>query len=64
MDIGGHRFFSKDDTIMKWWSDILPVQGKPSYDDKVLGREKEFAKGGPDPEKGEGFKNILQPPFL
>ena len=30
MDIGGHRFFSKDDTIMKWWSDILPVQGKPS----------------------------------
>ena len=25
MDIGGHRFFSKDDTIMKWWSDILPV---------------------------------------
>ena len=51
MDIGGHRFFSKDDTIMKWWSDMLPVQGKPSYDDKVLGREKEFAKGGPDPEK-------------
>ena len=30
---------------------MLPVQGKPSYDDKVLGREKEFAKGGPDPEK-------------
>ncbi|MCD7741295.1 MAG: NAD(P)/FAD-dependent oxidoreductase [Ruminococcus sp.] len=51
MDIGGHRFFSKDDTIMKWWSDLMPVQGKPSYDDKLLGREKPLEKGGPDPEK-------------
>ncbi|MBP5177746.1 MAG: FAD-dependent oxidoreductase, partial [Clostridia bacterium] len=38
MDIGGHRFFSKDDAIMDWWSDILPLQGALSYDDKVLGR--------------------------
>lgn len=50
MDIGGHRFFSKDDTIMKWWSDIMPVQGSPAYDDKILGREKPYAKDGPDPE--------------
>lgn len=51
MDIGGHRFFSKDDCIMKWWSDLMPVQGRPSYDDKVLGRKKPFEKGGPDPEQ-------------
>ena len=51
MDIGGHRFFSKDDTIMKWWSDLMPVQGKPSYDDQVLGREKPLSQGGPDPQK-------------
>ncbi|WP_295152675.1 NAD(P)/FAD-dependent oxidoreductase [uncultured Ruminococcus sp.] len=51
MDIGGHRFFSKDERIMKWWSDIMPVQGKPSYDDKVLGHDKPFVKGGGDPEK-------------
>lgn len=50
MDIGGHRFFSKDDTIMKWWSDIMPVQGSPAYDDKILVREKPYAKNGPDPE--------------
>lgn len=49
MDIGGHRFFSKDETIMNWWSDILPLQGKPSFDDKVLGREKYF-DGNLDPE--------------
>lgn len=26
MDIGGHRFFSKSDRIMKWWLDILPIE--------------------------------------
>jgi protoporphyrinogen oxidase len=25
MDIGGHRFFSKSDEIMKWWTEILPI---------------------------------------
>ena len=34
MDIGGHRFFSKDDTVMQWWADLMPIQGAPSYDDK------------------------------
>lgn len=51
MDIGGHRFFSKDDSIMKWWSDLMPVQGKPAYDDKILKRKKSYEHGGPDPEK-------------
>lgn len=26
MDIGGHRFFSKSDWVMKWWQDILPIE--------------------------------------
>jgi protoporphyrinogen oxidase len=26
MDIGGHRFFSKSDRVMKWWIDMLPVE--------------------------------------
>src|SRR5262249_20609028 len=25
IDIGGHRFFSKSEHIMHWWSDMLPV---------------------------------------
>jgi protoporphyrinogen oxidase len=25
MDLGGHRFFSKSDWVMKWWQEILPV---------------------------------------
>ena len=52
MDLGGHRFFSKDETIMNWWSNIMPVQGQPSFDDKVLGRDKEFTGNcNVDPEK-------------
>src|SRR5450631_4706458 len=25
MILGGHRFFSKSDWVMRWWQDILPV---------------------------------------
>src|SRR5690349_3431962 len=24
MDIGGHRFFSKSDRVMQWWTDLMP----------------------------------------
>lgn len=51
MDIGGHRFFSKDDHVMNWWRDIMPLQGAPASDDLLLNREKPYAAGGPDPEK-------------
>ena len=51
MDIGGHRFFSKDDRVTAWWDEIMPQQGAPSYDDKVLGRTIPLKAGGPDPEK-------------
>ncbi len=51
MDIGGHRFFSKDERVTKWWESMLPLQGEPSYDDKVLNRDKKLNPGGPDPEK-------------
>ena len=51
MDIGGHRFFSKDENVMDFWKELMPIQGAPSYDDKKLNREKPLAKDGPDPEK-------------
>ncbi len=50
MDIGGHRFFSKDDKVMNWWSSLMPLQGKNSFDDEILGREKPLCDNGPDPE--------------
>ena len=50
MDIGGHRFFSKDDRVMNWWSELMPTQGEDAYDDKILGRVKDLVEGGPNPE--------------
>ncbi len=38
IDIGGHRFFSKSDRVMDWWQNILPLQGAPARDDRLLGR--------------------------
>ena len=51
MDIGGHRFFSKDERVNRWWADLMPLQGAPAWDDKLLNAEKDFAPVGPDPEK-------------
>ena len=51
MDIGGHRFFSKSDRVNELWQELMPVQGKPSFDDIKTGTEKELAENGPDPEK-------------
>ena len=40
MDLGGHRFFSKNEEINKLWQEILPLERKgkhdPKKDDKVL----------------------------
>ena len=30
MDIGGHRFFSKSDRVMRWWLELLPVEATSS----------------------------------
>lgn len=40
IDIGGHRFFSKSDRVMEWWTHILPLEDEASPDqgraDKVM----------------------------
>jgi protoporphyrinogen oxidase len=66
IDIGGHRFFSKSDRIMKFWQNILPLQGAPAHDDLILNRKVPMSKtcqiqelksgktikcNAPDPEK-------------
>ncbi len=37
IDIGGHRFFSKSDRVMRWWLNILPVEKGKDTEDLVLG---------------------------
>ena len=50
MDLGGHRFFSKDKRVVDLWNEIMPLQSKPSKDDLILNNQKEWAKEGPNPE--------------
>lgn len=51
MDIGGHRFFTKDDRVNNIWLEIMPIQGAKAKDDIILNREVKINEGGPDPEK-------------
>jgi len=60
MDIGGHRFFSKDERVMKFWEELMPIQGKNSFDDEKLGRKKSLKNGGPNPETEDNVMLIRQ----
>jgi len=51
MDIGGHRFFSKDPAVTTWWQELMPTMGSLPYDYHKLGRTITTAENGPDPEK-------------
>jgi protoporphyrinogen oxidase len=57
LDIGGHRFFTKNERVLKWWFKFLPPQGRKSTGDsrpkfKYRGIESEFEveDSGLDPE--------------
>jgi len=43
IDIGGHRFFSKSDRVMKWWKAVMPIQGNRSGDGEIAHQNKETA---------------------
>ena len=51
MDIGGHRFFTKNKEVLKLWNELLPAQGAPAFDDKILERESVLTDGGANPEE-------------
>jgi protoporphyrinogen oxidase len=36
MDLGGHRFFSKSDWVMRWWQEILPLAPGQLEADKAV----------------------------
>lgn len=53
MDVGGHRFFSKNPEVTALWERLMPMQGAQSCDDIRTGNEKRLSAGGPDPEREE-----------
>jgi protoporphyrinogen oxidase len=54
MDIGGHRFFSKSDRVMRWWLDLFPVEAGSSQDGELRyqGQQRDLpaAIAAPDPQ--------------
>ena len=51
MDMGGHRFFSKNKDVMNWWNNMMPLQGHQSKDDLLLHlNDKKLNPNGPNPE--------------
>lgn len=57
IDLGGHRFFSKSDTVMNWWFQHLPVaESDPASPLRVSyqGKSRDVnVLEGPDPRKQE-----------
>lgn len=62
IDIGGHRFFSKNDWVMEWWQQFLPVMGAPARDDLLLSRQVPVSEkpDAPDPERSDRVMLIRQ----
>jgi protoporphyrinogen oxidase len=54
MDIGGHRFFSKSDRVMRWWLNLMPVEACSSQDCELRyqGRQRDIpaAAAAPNPQ--------------
>ena len=53
LDAGGHMFISKNPAVKNFWTSILPAQGVPSKDDKLIDRYCKIHNGGPDPDVEE-----------
>jgi protoporphyrinogen oxidase len=51
MDLGGHRFFTKNEQVQQIWQKLMPLQGAPSLDDILLERTMAWSADGPDPQK-------------
>jgi protoporphyrinogen oxidase len=54
MDIGGHRFFSKSDRVMRWWLDLMPVEAGTDEEGQLRyqGQQRDLPSSGtaPDPQ--------------
>ena len=64
MDIGGHRFFSKSDRVMRWWLEMMPVEAGTSKDGELRyqGQQREVpaADVAHDPQKEDLVMLIRQ----
>lgn len=59
IDLGGHRFFSKSDWVMDWWTNILPIEARHDGQELVSyqgkSRHIDGDKEGPNPDKQDNI---------
>jgi protoporphyrinogen oxidase len=65
MDLGGHRFFSKSDWVMRWWQEILPVaEGQVALSRALRihyhGRSRDLTPAGLAPASSDAVMLIRQ----
>jgi protoporphyrinogen oxidase len=63
MDLGGHRFFSKSDWVMRWWQEILPVaegQTQPNARIHYQGQSRDLAPEGLAPASSDAVMLVRQ----
>jgi len=59
IDIGGHRFFSKSDRVLDWWTEIMPIEDSESSGEfeihyqnrqRSIRSPRKYSRGGHDPD--------------
>jgi len=65
MDLGGHRFFSKSDWVMRWWQEILPVAEGQVERSRALrihyqGRSRDLTSEGLAPASSDAVMLVRQ----
>jgi protoporphyrinogen oxidase len=63
MDLGGHRFFSKSDWVMRWWQELLPVAGDQSQDPVRIQYQRqaaEFVPSSSEPSSPDAVMLVRQ----
>jgi protoporphyrinogen oxidase len=65
MDLGGHRFFSKSDWVMRWWQEILPVAEGQTLQSSAFrihyqGQSRELVPGSEAPASSDAVMLVRQ----
>jgi protoporphyrinogen oxidase len=65
MDLGGHRFFSKSDWVMRWWQEILPVAAGDAHQSRALrihyhGQARDFTSEGLAPATSDAVMLVRE----
>ena len=65
MDLGGHRFFSKSDWVMRWWQEILPMAEGQTQSSRALrihyqGRSHDLTPEGLAPASSDAVMLVRQ----